>query len=593
MKIQLSLLLLFSLFLFSCPPQEDKKSNSTGGEPVTTVPPKETTPKPIPPFEMEFPKNQTIVNEASGDLDNDKIDEKIVVLNTGQSGDFGKERIILIFKAQDGAWKLWHRSSGAIMSSEEGGIMGDPFHSINVERGALVIKHFGGSSSKWDLTHRFRYQNDDWELIGATTINSYFTELETFDYNLTSGNVIYKKEEIEYGDGDKIKVVDTKAKANFVSKMKKLPLMDGFDFEKIIAVDPKTKKCYPPDYCIDYKPTSSNEIEIPKGYTLLKEASGDLNKDGKDEKVLVLNTGKSKDLGDERIIHVYHNKNGKWKLWHSAKGAVLASEQGGVFGDPFQSVDIERGAIVIKHFGGSRSKWDYTHRFKYQNKKWELIGATIINETPCEEQEKFDYNLTSGNVIYKYVYFECENGENQKVRYTKWNENFNYKMKSLPNMDDFKHESIYTIHPNLILCGPENNCNYAKDFQKIVNKNVDYNNGFEIGSMNNLQGMYMLGGHHQSWALDIQPKGNGYEVKYYDIDGMLPSYDERKDWLQDRDHRKLKKFDVNFRSMTFDSDLGKGKIRMTDKPELIITFSEIESHIDDQLNLSFQGSIDH
>ena len=91
-------------------------------------------------------------------------------------------------------------------------------------------------------------------MIGATSISSYFTELETFDYNLTSGNVIYKKEEIGYDDKDNQVVKATEAKANFISKMDKLPLMDGFDFSKIFAVDPKTGTCYPPDAC-----TAQNE----------------------------------------------------------------------------------------------------------------------------------------------------------------------------------------------------------------------------------------------------------------------------------------------------------------------------------------------
>ena len=256
MKNQLFLLFIFSLLLSSCPPQEDKKPTSTGGEPVSTIPPEETTPipNPIPPFEMEFPKGYTLLSQASGDLNKDGIDEKVVVLNNGIVSDFGEERTILIFKVDNGAWKMWERSTGAILSSDSGGMMGDPFQSIAVENGAIVINHFGGSSSKWDLTHRFRYQNDNWELIGATSISSYFTELETFDYNLTSGNVIYKKEEIGYDDKDNQVVKATEAKANFISKMDKLPLMDGFDFSKIFAVDPKTGTCYPPDAC-----TAQNE----------------------------------------------------------------------------------------------------------------------------------------------------------------------------------------------------------------------------------------------------------------------------------------------------------------------------------------------
>ena len=57
--------------------------------------------------------------------------------------------------------------------------------------------------------------------------------------------------------------------------------------------------------------------------------------------------------------------------------------------------------------------------------------------------------------------------------------------------------------------------------------------------------------------------------------------------------RKLNKFDINFEDMTFDSDLGKGRVKMSEDNHLTITFFDVESHINDQLVLNYQGSINH
>lgn len=392
MKIQLSLLLTFSLLLFSCPPQENNKPNSTDGEPITTVSPKETTPKPIPPFEVETPRGHTLLSQTSGDLNKDGVDEKIIVFNNGQVGDFGEERTILIFKADNGAWKMWERATGAILPSENGGMMGDPF----------------------------------------------------------------------------------------------------------------------------------------------------------------------------------------------------------------QSIKVENGALVINHFGGSRSKWEYTHRFRYQNEKWELIGTTSIVYAPCEEQQTFDYNLTSGNVIYKDVKLTCTNGENEKVKEVRKNVNFKDKKSQLPTLNGFDPSSVYAINSKTGNCYPEGPC-YS--YTKKIGENEKKSPNVRMESMNDLNGLYALGGHDESWIVDVYPKDIDwdkdivtYEVNYYALDGMIPDLETFRKFKRDYKHQTLKKFKVDFPNWTFDSDLGKGKIGVDEAENITLTFLDIKSHIDDQLLVTHLGeyySIDH
>ncbi len=336
------------------------------------------------------------------------------------------------------------------------------------------------------------------------------------------------------------------------------------------------------------KPIPPFEMDVPKGHTLLTQASGDLNKDGVDEKIIVLNNGIISDFGEERTILIFKADNGAWKMWERATGAILPSENGGMMGDPFQSIKVENGALVINHFGGSRIKWEYTHRFRFQNEKWELIGATSISYAPCEEQQTFDYNLTSGNVIYKDERLTCTNGENEKVKEVRYNVNFNHKKKSLPTLDGFDPVSVYAVNQADGMCFPEGSC---YEYKSTIEENQKKYNGLRFESMDNLKGTYILGGHHESWALDIQPKMNKkeevyYDVNYYVIDGMLPPTQE--DVLDRAKPRLLKEFQVDFTDMTFDSDLGKGKIALNKDSNPTITFFDIESHIDDQLTVTFK-----
>ncbi|MFT5766122.1 MAG: hypothetical protein ACI8X3_003561, partial [Saprospiraceae bacterium] len=124
----------------------------------------------------------------------------------------------------------------------------------------------------------------------------------------------------------------------------------------------------------------------------------------------------------------------------------------------FESLSIENGAIVLKHFGGSRQKWAYTHRFRFQNAAWELIGLTTESMSPCEENEIFDYNLSSGKVVYKKTYESCDDSGNIKVGKTE-SEDFVSKLKVLPVMKDFSFDNqLYAVNPKTGKCYPTDAC---------------------------------------------------------------------------------------------------------------------------------------
>ncbi len=173
-------------------------------------------------------------------------------------------------------------------------------------------------------------------------------------------------------------------------------------------------------------------IQTPKSFKIIDETEGDLDSDGVSEKVIVYETKKETDLGTERQIFIYKKTNDKWKLWKKSVGAILPSQHGGMMGDPFKGISIERNCIVINHFGGSRQKWNYTHRFRFQSGEFQLIGATVNFGSPCDYFFNFDYNLSNGKINYEK---ETEDCENESSKFEK--KEMIRKLETLPTMNGF------------------------------------------------------------------------------------------------------------------------------------------------------------
>jgi len=135
----------------------------------------------------------------------------------------------------------------------------------------------------------------------------------------------------------------------------------------------------------------------------------DLNGDGEDDRLEVVTTKvENEDLGFKRQLVVYSGEGADLDAWYTAEDVILSTKHGGMMGDPLESATIENGTIVIKHFGGSRTKWSYTHRFRWQNDDFQLIGTTIETDDPCTESTKLDYNLSTRIADYATTTKECK-----------------------------------------------------------------------------------------------------------------------------------------------------------------------------------------
>lgn len=182
---------------------------------------------------------------------------------------------------------------------------------------------------------------------------------------------------------------------------------------------------------------SNPTIPSPATFKNIKEAKGDLDGDKEDELVAIYDTKREGDLGTEREIHIFKKKADKWNLLHKSIGAVLPSRNGGMMGDPFEDLTIENGTLVIRHFGGSREKWNYAHRYRFQKDNWFLIGATIEYFIVCEESSSYDYNVSTGKVNVTETKESCDGDGNPKGKPKVTTSSFTLKDKKSILMDGF------------------------------------------------------------------------------------------------------------------------------------------------------------
>ncbi|HPU42556.1 MAG TPA: hypothetical protein PKY26_09185 [Acetivibrio clariflavus] len=181
-------------------------------------------------------KNDGNLAIAEGDLNQDDLIDKAFVIE-GEDKQTKEEfyvpprSLLIAFRNSDNTYSLSIKSDKAIMLRNQGGVFGDPFQDIKIERGTLLLEFYGGSNYRWYLYYRFKYQDDGWYLIGVTK-GSYFTGTATMetadeeDYNLLTGDYTIKK----YEDGQLKTTKGNRGKRPLVNLKDFVPGEEGSQF---------------------------------------------------------------------------------------------------------------------------------------------------------------------------------------------------------------------------------------------------------------------------------------------------------------------------------------------------------------------------
>lgn len=147
--------------------------------------------------ESFVPKGYQILFQKEGNLNQDKtkdvavIIESISEINDLKEADHAqKPRILFILMGKTaGGYDLSIQSNESLMLSNDGGVFGDPLQELYIMGKTVCVDYYGGSNFKWSYTYKWRFQNSDWFLIGAThsTMDPFENKLETYDFNLSTG----------------------------------------------------------------------------------------------------------------------------------------------------------------------------------------------------------------------------------------------------------------------------------------------------------------------------------------------------------------------------------------------------------------------
>ena len=151
---------------------------------------------------------------------------------------------------------------------------------------------------------------------------------------------------------------------------------------------------------------------IPKEFTILDSTSGDLNKDGVRDLILILKNNYEQFNTDTTrpLLLLQGNKLGEYKLIARNDSVVLCMGCGGIHGAPYQRIVIKNGYFSIEHFGGSSWRWTrvITFGFNQKSKSFYLrrdAGLSWHISDPNKTTEnlfnKSDFNKLSFN---KYSY---------------------------------------------------------------------------------------------------------------------------------------------------------------------------------------------
>lgn len=197
--------------------------------------------------------------ETNGDLDKDSINEKVIVYKlktpiykiNSISRDTSKfEYELVIFKLVNNKWNIWQRSINAVYEIESyirdsNQINNDQAFDINIQKGILIISYgqgIGGNNIRSDFAYKFRFQNNEFQLIGYTSNGGQFARGYYFeDCNFSTGRIEVSKQiakPILKNGTNQEKIISNKSEVFYHKFKEKINLQNVYE-KRIDLVSPK------------------------------------------------------------------------------------------------------------------------------------------------------------------------------------------------------------------------------------------------------------------------------------------------------------------------------------------------------------------
>lgn len=115
--------------------------------------------------------------------------------------------------------------------------------------------------------------------------------------------------------------------------------------------------------------------------------SGDLNADGRKDFILVTSEPVPESdpyeegAGRRSVLILTREADGSLKLAARNDLVAMCKACGGVFGDPFDGIDIKGTKFTVLNYGGSAHRWAYHYSFAYsrRDRTWQAVRVTELN----------------------------------------------------------------------------------------------------------------------------------------------------------------------------------------------------------------------
>lgn len=119
------------------------------------------------PLNSFFLKDFIILDSLSGDLNNDKIKDLVLILKHKQEEDnFDTTRPLLLLEGNNqGLYRLMAKNDNVVLCKICGGVFGDPFEGITIENGVFTLDFRGGSRRRWTRHISFKLDKKSGQFI--------------------------------------------------------------------------------------------------------------------------------------------------------------------------------------------------------------------------------------------------------------------------------------------------------------------------------------------------------------------------------------------------------------------------------------------
>jgi hypothetical protein len=200
------------------------------------------------PIIERFKKNMTefiptgwvILDSVSFDYNNDSLLDYVVLIETIENAEYKKRwgnvememddkpRILFILKGREDGFSIDCQANELILTSGQGGMMGDPYQGVSVSGNKICTSFWGGSRDKWNLSHCFIHQNNNWILWSTETSGGNAVLMYHMKYDFETGNFNYEYVEEEYYEASDSTAIVKDKRYSKVINIGRVIQMDSF-----------------------------------------------------------------------------------------------------------------------------------------------------------------------------------------------------------------------------------------------------------------------------------------------------------------------------------------------------------------------------